>query len=51
LGFDGDTGAQVFDGGGPGDAMASTSKFVTPIVASGRIFVATDSAVHAFTMQ
>jgi hypothetical protein len=51
LGFDGDTGAQVFNGGGPGDAMASSSKFITPIVASGRIFVATDTAVHAFTMQ
>jgi len=51
LGFDGDTGAQIFNGGGPGDAMTATSKFVTPIVVSGRIFVATDSAVHAFTMQ
>jgi hypothetical protein len=51
LAFDGDTGAPVFAGGGAGDAMMSTSRFVTPIAAAGRIFVAADGAVHAFTMQ
>jgi hypothetical protein len=51
LGFDGDTGAQIFNGGGPGDAMTSTSRFITPMVANGRIFVAADSAVYAFTMK
>jgi hypothetical protein len=51
LGFDGDTGAQIFNGGGSGDAMTSTSRFVTPMVASGRIFVAANSAVYAFTMK
>jgi hypothetical protein len=50
LAFDGDTGAVVFGGGTPGDVMLSTSKFVTPIAAKGRIFVAADSAVYAFAM-
>jgi hypothetical protein len=51
LAFDGDTGAPVFDGGAAGDAMMSTSRFVTPIAAGGRIVVAADGAVHAFTMK
>ena len=50
-GFDGDTGAVVFAGGGAGDAMASTSRFITPIVAKGRIFVAADGQLYAFTMH
>jgi hypothetical protein len=51
LGFDGDTGAPIFDGSGPSDAMGRSSQFITPIAANGRIFVAADAAVHAFTMQ
>jgi hypothetical protein len=48
-GYDGDTGATVFDGGGDGDAMTSTSRFITPMVANGRIFVAADGQLYAFT--
>jgi hypothetical protein len=48
-GYDGDTGAVVFAGGGAGDAMASTSRFITPIVAKGRIFVAANGQLYAFT--
>ncbi len=48
-GYDGDTGAVVFAGGGAGDAMGSTSRFITPIVAKGRIFVAADGQLYAFT--
>ena len=48
-GYDGDTGSVVFAGGGPGDAMAATSRFITPIVAKGRIFVAANGHLHAFT--
>jgi len=48
-GYDGDTGAVVFAGGGAGDAMASTSRFITPIVARGRIFVAANGQLYAFT--
>jgi hypothetical protein len=51
MAFDGDTGAVVFNGGAAGDAPTAMSKFVTPIAVRGRIFVATNSAVHAFTMQ
>jgi hypothetical protein len=48
-GYDGDTGAVVFAGGGADDAMGSTSRFITPIVAKGRIFVAANGQLHAFT--
>ena len=50
-GYDGDTGAVVFDGGGAGDAMMSTSRFITPIVAKGRIFVAANGQLYAFTTR
>jgi hypothetical protein len=50
-GYDGDTGAVVFDGGGAGDAMTSTSRFITPIVAKGRIFVAANGQLYAFTTR
>jgi hypothetical protein len=51
MGFDGDTGAVVFNGGAATDSLTPISNFVTPIAARGRIFVATNSAVHAFTTQ
>jgi hypothetical protein len=47
-GFDGDTGATVFDGGGPGDALAEIRRYATPIPAKGRIFVAGDGQLVAF---
>ena len=50
-GYNGDTGAVVFAGGGTGDAMASTSRFITPIVAKGRIFVAANGQLYAFTTR
>jgi hypothetical protein len=48
-GVDGDTGAVVFTGGGATDAMSSVQKFTTPIVANGRVFVAANNQVYAFT--
>ena len=51
IGLDGDTGAVVFAGGGGAEAMATVRRFSTPIAAKGRIFVASDSAVYAFTTQ
>jgi hypothetical protein len=51
MGFDGDTGAVVFNGGPASDNLTAISQWVTPIAARGRIFVATNSAVHAFTTQ
>jgi hypothetical protein len=50
-GYDGDTGDVVFAGGGAGDAMGSTSRFITPIVVKGRIFVAANGQLYAFTTR
>jgi hypothetical protein len=41
----------VFDGGGAGDAMSGVERYQTPIVAKGRIFVAGDREVYAFTTR
>jgi hypothetical protein len=49
-GFDGDTGNVVFAGGGTGDAMANIRRFNTGIAARGRIYVAGDNKVFAFTL-
>jgi hypothetical protein len=50
-GFNGETGAVVFNGGGAGDAMSGVTRFQTPIVAKGRIFVAGNSEVYAFSID
>ena len=48
-GYDGDTGAEIFTGGGPNELMAGTHSYsTTGIVAKGRIYVATDNKVYAF---
>jgi outer membrane protein assembly factor BamB len=49
-GFDGDTGAVVFSGGGANELMANTRRFNTGIVARGRIFLANDNKVYAFNV-
>jgi hypothetical protein len=49
-GFDGDTGAVVFNGGGNNELMAGTRAFQTSIAARGRIFVATDRKIYAFSV-
>ena len=49
-GFNGDTGAPVFAGGGANELMAGTRRFNTAIAARGRIYVANDSKVYAFTV-
>jgi hypothetical protein len=49
IGFDGVTGTVAFNGGGAGDAMGKVRRYTTPIAAKGRIFVAGDGAVYAFT--
>jgi outer membrane protein assembly factor BamB len=48
-GFDGETGAVVFAGGGPNDRMKKVQHFQTPLVANGRIYVAGEGRVYAFT--
>ncbi len=50
-GFDGDTGAVVYGGGGAGDALEGVRRFQTPILAGGRILVAVDGGVRAFTRR
>jgi outer membrane protein assembly factor BamB len=48
-GFDGDTGAEVFSGGGADELMTGTRRSNTGIVAHGRIYFAADSKVYTFT--
>jgi hypothetical protein len=47
-GFDGDTGATVYAGGGASEQMAGTRRFSTAIAARGRIYAANDNKVYAF---
>jgi hypothetical protein len=48
-GYDGDTGAEVFAGGGANELMAGTRSYsTTGVVAHGRIYIATDNKVYAF---
>jgi hypothetical protein len=48
-GYDGATGAVVYDGGGPDELMAGTHNYsTTGIVARGRIYIAGDDKVYAF---
>jgi outer membrane protein assembly factor BamB len=49
-GFNGDTGAVVYSGGGPNELMSGTHRFSTAIAARGRIYVANDNRVFAFTI-
>jgi outer membrane protein assembly factor BamB len=48
--FDGDTGTNIYTGGGTNELMAGTRRFNTGIVARGRIYVANDNQVYAFTI-
>src|SRR5690349_7262685 len=47
-GFDGETGATLYDGN---DSVGTIEKYQTPIVAKGRLFIATTDAVYAFTVK
>ena len=50
-GYDGETGAVVYGGGGPNELMAGTHYYsTTGIAARGRIYVAGDNKVYAFQM-
>ncbi len=48
-GFRGDTGTVLFAGGGPGDAMTGLRKFSTILAAEGRLFVAGQNQLYAFS--
>jgi hypothetical protein len=50
-GYDGDTGAIVYDGGGPNELMTGTHYYsTTGIVARGRVYIAGDNKVYAFAV-
>jgi PQQ enzyme repeat len=50
-GYDGDTGAVIYRGGGTNERMGGTHSYsTTGIVARGRIYVATDNKVYAFAV-
>src|SRR6266567_4535501 len=50
-GYDGDTGAVVYAGGGANDLMAGTHSYsTTGIAARGRIYIGTDNKVYAFAV-
>jgi len=49
-GYNGDTGAVIFNGGGANELMSGTRRFNTGIAARGRIFAANDNKVYAFIL-
>lgn len=49
FGFNGESGAPVYTGGGANDGIGYPNKFQTPIVAKGRIFIASENNLLAFT--
>ena len=49
--YNGETGDVLFDGGGSDESMTFVRRFSTPIAVNGRIFVAGDDQLYAFTTQ
>ena len=49
-GFNGDTGAVVYAGGGPNELMNGTMRYNTGIVARGRTYFAGTDKVYAFAL-
>ena len=49
-GYNGDTGAAIYNGSGANDLMSGTRRFNTAIAARGRIYVANDNKVYAFAV-
>jgi hypothetical protein len=50
VGLNGETGAEVFNGGAAGDAVSAAAKWQTPIAAKGRIYFASNNQLYAFTL-
>ena len=50
FGFNGETGAMIFAGGGANDTISGTRTFNTGIAARGRIYIAGDNKVYAFSV-
>jgi hypothetical protein len=49
-GYNGDTGAVVYAGGGANELMTGTRKWNTGIAARGRIYLASDNKIYAFSV-
>jgi hypothetical protein len=50
-GYDGETGAVVYAGGGPDELIPGTHSYITTgIAARGRVYIAGDNKVYAFTV-
>ena len=49
--YNAETGELLYDGTGPDDGMGTVQKFTTPIEVNGRIFIAGDDQLYAFTTQ
>jgi outer membrane protein assembly factor BamB len=49
--FNAETGEVLFSGGGPDEEMSMVRRFQTPIVVNGRIFVAADNELYAFSVE
>jgi hypothetical protein len=49
-GYDGDTGAVIFGGGGANELMTGTRQWNTGMVARGRTYFGTDNKVYAFNL-
>jgi hypothetical protein len=49
-GYNGDTGAVIFNGGGPNEIMNGTRQWNTGMVARGRIYFGADNKVYAFRL-
>ncbi len=47
-GYNGDTGAEIYAGGGPNELMTGTRKWNSGMVARGSIYVANDNRVYKF---
>ena len=50
FGYNGETGAVIFAGGGANDTISGTRTFNTGIAARGRIYIAGDNKVYAFSV-
>jgi hypothetical protein len=49
--YNGETGETLFNGGGSDEQMTLVRRFSTPIAVAGRLFVAADNQLYAFTTQ
>jgi PQQ enzyme repeat len=49
-GYDGDTGAEIYSGGGANELMTGTRQWNTGIAARGRIYFGADNKVYAFNL-